>query len=730
MNDCDYIMFTSCDQMKDFYKRKECCGGDMATVQCSTVKDFYKGQDCCANPSQDMLNYTISTLPVPSPPPLPPSPPPPPKPPPPSPAIPPLSFENGDCKYYYPNVPMIDSTCPTYRLTLDSSCCMETMYDQDNVYCEFSITNRGQSNISASDTYNGFGLLWNQFGSPDITILDYQVLDSSIVIEGGSVVDSSVENNAIVLDTGYTVHMAEHLAPGVPNIFRVKFDKSKFFNKRAFYYMDIDNDISNDCEDTTGDYANFTRVYQFQVSTDAPSPPPPAIPPLSFENDCTHYYPGFETCDKYGVVLEKSCVITLGDTTYVELTTINTGVMNIWVNDTWQDAGHVYAGFKKKDILFPIGSTNIIAGDTLDIFNGYLRVDASVYAPMVPHTSILSFLTSNLAEQDIYSAKFEFLLDPFNDHVLDCEDTVYDRQYVLINSTAPSPPSPPPAPPPCTGVGIDIMGTDSYGDGWGADLLIPGIGLPNEIFTVDAAANSYSVCLLDYNTTCYSAALTTTTWAVEIGLSITTLTGETLYEAAGLSSNTVYEFQFGSCADPPSPPPSPPNSPPPPPPTPCTNTEILITGTDSYGDGWNGGFLVIPYINLIDDLFTITGDSGSVIACADLNNCIAGGVYGGSYGSEIGVTIVTTNSSQFIYEIPAGSLPTGTTTDFQFGNCDNTTNATAPVKMPPIPKININELKSHKSKSKPKTPPRHTRKLSSNPNPQIEKPHPFKRPSV
>ena len=68
----------------------------------------------------------------------------------------------------------------------------------------------------------------------------------------------------------------------------------------------------------------------------------------------------------------------------------------------------------------------------------------------------------------------------------------------------------------------------------------------------------------------------------------------------------------------------------------CEATELIISMSDSYGDGWNGNILSVN-----DESFTIeTGSEGTATACVDLDaDCIAVICDGGSWQSEVSWTI-------------------------------------------------------------------------------------------
>ena len=83
-------------------------------------------------------------------------------------------------------------------------------------------------------------------------------------------------------------------------------------------------------------------------------------------------------------------------------------------------------------------------------------------------------------------------------------------------------------------------------------------------------------------------------------------------------------------------------------------TELVVTITDEYGDGWNGNYLEVAGQSITLE----TGDYGTDTICVDLNQCNILIVDGGSWQSEIGWSI-------------EGLLDGGAPYNGTLGNCED-----------------------------------------------------------
>ena len=66
-----------------------------------------------------------------------------------------------------------------------------------------------------------------------------------------------------------------------------------------------------------------------------------------------------------------------------------------------------------------------------------ITLDPGVFTPQVPEVHLYKYSKLALMTSDGYQAEIRLDIDPDGDSTLDCEDTIYNRQYILINTNAP-----------------------------------------------------------------------------------------------------------------------------------------------------------------------------------------------------------------------------------------------------------------------------------------------------
>ena len=208
-----------------------------------------------------------------------------------------------------------------------------------------------------------------------------------------------------------------------------------------------------------------------------------------------------------------------------------------------------------------------------------------------------------------------------------------------------------------TGETINISMSDSYGDGWnGSNLVVNGISV-----TLSSGSSGSEVICFDSSEGCIDVTVSQGSWPSEVSWTITNASGQELLsggapftgefncdvqvsgctDPSACNFNASAELDDGSCAeldecgecggDGPLPGYD------------CngnidcsTGENLIITMSDSYGDGWNGNNLLVGSFS-----FTIeTGSSGSETVCYDSSiGCINVTCDGGSWQEEVSWTI-------------------------------------------------------------------------------------------
>ena len=208
-----------------------------------------------------------------------------------------------------------------------------------------------------------------------------------------------------------------------------------------------------------------------------------------------------------------------------------------------------------------------------------------------------------------------------------------------------------------TGETINISMSDSYGDGWnGSNLVVNGISV-----TLSSGSSGSEVICFDSSEGCIDVTVSQGSWPSEVSWTITNASGQELLsggapftgefncdvqvsgctDPSACNFNASAELDDGSCAELDE----------------CgecggngplpgydcngnidcsTGENLIITMSDSYGDGWNGNNLLVGSFS-----FTIeTGSSGSETVCYDSSiGCINVTCDGGSWQEEVSWTI-------------------------------------------------------------------------------------------
>jgi len=183
---------------------------------------------------------------------------------------------------------------------------------------------------------------------------------------------------------------------------------------------------------------------------------------------------------------------------------------------------------------------------------------------------------------------------------------------------------------PCE-TGLTLVMNDSYGDGWNGNALIIN-GVSYTLDGINDDGEAATVCVDVDPSACISFGWTAGSWTTETSWSLLDSSASLVAEggagsipdpigdcAYGCTDEAYAEYDAnadvddGSCAT-----------------LLCTGDVVALDLVDSYGDGWNGGFLTVNGV----DYTVASGDAASFELCVDLSACNEVVYTAGSWSSE------------------------------------------------------------------------------------------------